>query len=184
MKTGHGKVREFFKYMYAFIIFLLRQYVVLISAFVALFSVLYASGKLSDINLSTNKQAMGHFDKCLSASGPNFEGKYCTSYLVSNNSELLAQFLRNSAFLQVDASAPKAAALTNLTTPTHFLHPSLSLCIPSSCNASDLGIALAAEMLEINNFDNMITFSVGVDDNFCYTKSQAVTLDITEIVIG
>ena len=146
---------------------------------------LYSSGKLSDINLSANKQAMGHFDQCLSASGPNFEGKYCTSYLISNNSELLIQFLRNSAFSRLDDSAPRATTTTpNLTAPTHFLHPSLSLCIPSSCNASDLGIALAVEVLERSNFDDTITFSVGIEDNFCYTKSQVVTLDIAEIVIG
>ena len=127
---------------------------------------------------------MGHFDQCLSAAGPSFEGKYCTSYLISNNSELLIQFLRNSAFSRFDDSSPRAATIPYLTTPTHFLHPSLSLCIPSSCKASDLGIALAVEVLERNDFYNNITFSVGIEDNFCYTKSQVVTLDITEIVIG
>ena len=151
-------------------------------------SVLDASGKLSDIDLSTNKQAMGQFDQCLTARGPHFQAKYCTSYFVSNNSELFIQFLRTSAILKFD-DAPlllfhNTPAMPNKTTTKNFNLPSIGLCIPASCSSSDVSIAMY-NILEFYNRknDSVIPFNVATGEHFCYTKSQSVVLDTTEIVI-
>lgn len=136
-----------------------------------------------------NHHAEGLFDECQTIrSDPyRFRGKYCTIFF---KLMLLDQSEIENSVTENDVTSPALAILRSLygastgtvkiqpklsladgyTTGLNF--PSLSVCLPSSCSASDLGQSIAEVIgsYVIGNNQSIVTIA---DENFCFTDDQA-----------
>jgi len=151
-----------------------------------------------------NYHAEGLFDECLSIRSvpERFNGKYCTLFfkgeftdpsemIYSNeyakqsksSSNLVANTLNQLLGWSIDDDVrvkPKISG-ANIWT-LYFNYPSLSLCLPSSCSASDLGVSVANIIgsYVISN-QSIVTIS---DESFCFSDDgDSQSFDGPEIVV-
>lgn len=152
-----------------------------------------------------NYHAEGLFDECLAvrAESNRYRGRYCTIFFKPEpvagweilNDELIVDNER------IDASASIFEVLNlvfgssatnnsrNRVEPKlsgsdamAFILPSLSLCIPSSCSASDLGQSLA-NIIGSYVIGNQSIVTIA-DENYCYTEDNLpVSLDGPDIAV-
>jgi hypothetical protein len=119
-----------------------------------------------------NIQADGLFDECLAVRAPEFDGQYCTVFFTSavvNQSEILP-----------DRIEPKVAEADAKIGNYPSIHPSTAFCLPSSCNAADLGQAVAelAGSYVIANH-SIVTIT---DERYCF-KANSVPPSFDSVTI-
>ncbi|PSN38328.1 hypothetical protein C0J52_12694 [Blattella germanica] len=151
-----------------------------------------ATAKIPDGILQGNIRHLGNFDECLSVravdyvKAETFRGKYCLTNLhftvkEGPNEKIIEQFL------QVMTSGRKSLEITHKR-PGNFL-PYFALfewamCIPSSCTASDLQIALS-KMANFLLSPRGLDIDINVDEESCYIQepSQLHPRDFVMIAI-
>ena len=158
------------------------------------FSVLDASGKLSDMYINANKHVMGHYDQCLSVVASQFVGKYCTVFIQDHSSSLsgegdhLIQLLRKVAIVGVNKVNVNSTNFGEIDEPEvtntrNFLQPRLALCVPSTCLATDVGWAIS-HLLRTQLIGNLSSITVATEEDFCFTGTQTNQLDVTDTIVG
>ena len=145
---------------------------------------------------SGNFHAEGLFDECLAvrAESNRYRGQYCTVFFkpepverseIVSDELMLVEDERNgtsSAALHVlnklfegsvrgvrDRVEPKLSGSDAMV----FILPSLGLCIPSSCSASDLGQSVA-KLVGSYVIANQSIVTIA-DENYCYTEDDSPT---------
>ena len=166
---------------------------------------LESSGKLPVGMIDNkNYHAEGLFENCLAihSTPDRFRGKYCTLFfktapvdpldIIYNEDDsteigkrgisasavaiqrLLSRVLRSS-YEDSTAFRVKPKLVNKDPQAMNFNYPSLSLCIPSSCSAADLGesIATIIGQYAVAN-SSIVTIS---DGNFCFSGDDKLPLD-------
>lgn len=129
-----------------------------------------------------NYHAEGLFDECLAVGVPGkFKGQYCSVFFrpepvnqskindedPSPNSPILGIFHllfgTSVGTIRVDPKTSTADAMTSV-------YPSIGLCIPSSCRASDLGETIA-QMIGSYVIANQSIVTVA-DEGYCHTEDS------------
>lgn len=151
-----------------------------------------------------NYHAEGLFDECLSVRAPqSFRGKYCSIFfrpepvrptevtqenegpnnkesLQSGRSSYISSMLRrffgpSVGEVKVEPKTAKADGMT-------YVMPNLSLCVPSTCNASDLGQVIS-HLIGSYVIANQSIVTIA-DDNYCLVdSSETPTIDGATIAI-
>lgn len=154
-----------------------------------------ASGKLSDMYINANKHVMGHYDQCLSVVASRFIGKYCTIFIQDHSplspgekpGDHLVQLLRNAAVYGIntadDIKEGRTAGEPQVTNTRNFLQPRLSLCVPSTCLATDVGVAIA-HLLRTQLVGNLSSITVATEEDFCFTGTETTHLDVADTAVG
>ena len=132
-----------------------------------------------------NYHAEGLFDECLAVVAPKrFHGRYCTVFFrpepvdwstnnpsidYDHNTTTPMSFILQKLFgsaLDVARIEPKLSSPDAMT----YAFPSLSLCLPSSCSASDIGQSFAQLIGSyIIANQSMVTIA---DDDYCFTEDN------------
>ncbi len=135
---------------------------------------------------SGNFHAEGLFDECLAIRAPGrFRGQYCSVYLkptpvehsdiISDDSTdenrlspILDYLLRRlfGPSLSTDRVEPKTSGADAL----NYMLPSFSLCLPSSCSASDLGQSVA-QLIGSYVIANQ-SIVIITDESYCFTQDD------------
>ncbi|XP_071452991.1 nose resistant to fluoxetine protein 6-like [Hetaerina americana] len=138
-----------------------------------------ASAKIPSGLLNGNVNQYGDFDQCIGievALGRNsnslknnqIQGKYCLAYI-----DVKTQDLRSSEIMQLLQS--HYMIRSNLSDPGHrlprFSSINWAFCIPSSCSAKDLEIAVQ-DAIDTYSAGYGIRLSVSVNPEMCYTKDS------------
>lgn len=153
---------------------------------------------------SGNLHADGLFDECLAIRGPKeagFKGKYCTVFLSTTTVDpsevlpispmdgkanivtifqLINQIL-GGMIIQAGRVEPKTSEAEDYT----YLLPSVSLCLPSSCSADDLGQSVAQLVgTFIIGGDPLTSILTTTDEEYCFTDdSVRLSFDGPDIAV-
>lgn len=147
---------------------------------------------------STNLNADGLFDECLAVRSPLFEGQYCTVAFkpelvdpadmlppTQTEKDLLMGRRNYITIVQIlgqlsdgNRVVPK---VMEANTDTHYL-PSIGFCLPSSCNATDLGQSIA-QLIGSYVIGNRSVVTVA-DEQLCFKNSKEIDpIDGIDIVV-
>jgi hypothetical protein len=136
-----------------------------------------------------NYHAEGLFDECLAvrAESNRYRGRYCTIFFklepVTGSEILVNDQLNepndtsstfevfNHLFGSSNHSRNRVEPKLSGSDAMAFILPSLSLCIPSSCSASDLGQSVA-EIIGNYVIGNQSIVTIA-DENYCYTEDNS-----------
>lgn len=130
----------------------------------------------------------GLFDDCISVKSEDiaFQGQYCTVFFGLNGisrREVVDRY-RNVSSLESDEIRHSKEGEPNENVSA-FLMPSISFCLPSSCNASQLRWAIG-QRLGHRYIDNRNVSLVAItNEEYCYTRnkiSESQKLDNLTIV--
>jgi hypothetical protein len=143
-----------------------------------------------------NFHADGLFDECLAvrAESNRYRGQYCTVFFklepverseIISSEPILVEDERNNTLSSIlnifnqlfgssemdvrDRVEPKLSASDAMA----LMLPSFSLCIPSSCSASDLGHSVA-KLVGSYVIANQSIVTIA-DENYCYTEDDSPT---------
>ena len=132
-----------------------------------------------------NYHADGLFDECLAVRASNFTGQYCTVFFKAapvNESEILLPGRdgtegRSSSLVTIlqllgiissipGSVEPKVATADVIT----YVFPSISFCLPSSCNADELGQSVA-DLVGRHIIANYSLVTV-TDEHYCFKDNN------------
>lgn len=148
---------------------------------------------------SANIHADGLFDECLAVRAPNFQGQYCSVYFkpsavdpsdllpqasdpIRSNADTKSNFVTIFQIVGWLSGSNRVEPKWETANAVTYILPSVSLCLPSSCSARDVGQAVA-QLIGAYVISNISIVTV-TDEQYCFKdNSPSDRLDGVDITV-